>query len=308
LQTDEDTPVTTIAFLGLGRMGRPMAANLCAAGHRVVVWNRTSAKAEAFAAEQGARAAATPALCVAEADVVISMLSDDAAVVDAHTSAEGTFTSIRPGAVVVDMSTIAVGTVHQLAAAASAAGVSFLDAPVSGSVAAATDRALTIMVGGDAMALETARPVLEAMGKAVIHLGNHGAGASMKLSVNTVVHLLNGAVSEALVLAERSGIDRAAAYEVFRNSAIAAPFVHYRQAAFERPDETPVAFRLTLAAKDLRNALTLAEGVGASLPHSAEALRILTAAAEAGFADKDESAVAEYLRGADAAPGRSTTS
>jgi len=284
-----------------------MAVNLRAAGHDLVVWNRTRSKADEFADQHASRRAASPAECAAKADVVISMLADDAAVVAAHTGSDGTFGALRPGAVVVDMSTIAVDTVRRLAAEASGAGVSFLDAPVSGSVAAAADGALTIMVGGPADAVETVRPVLETMGKAVIHLGGNGAGASMKLSVNTVVHLLNGAVSEALVLAERSGIDRAAAYEVFRNSAIAAPFVHYRQAAFEHPEDTTVAFRLTLAAKDLRNALELAEDVGASLPHSTEALRVLTAAAEAGFAEQDESAVAEYLRGTERNPERGST-
>jgi 3-hydroxyisobutyrate dehydrogenase-like beta-hydroxyacid dehydrogenase len=234
---------------------------------------------------------------VSDADVVISMLADDAAVVAAHVGPEGTFSAVRRGAVVVDMSTIAVATAKSLAQEASQRGLTFLDAPVSGSVAAATDGALTIMVGGPTIAVDKVRPVLESMGKNVIHLGSSGSGAAMKLSVNTVVHLLNGAVSEALVLAERSGIAREAAYEVFRSSAIAAPFVHYRQAAFEHPQDTPVAFRLTLAAKDLRNALALADQVRARLPHARGALEILEKAENAGFADHDESAVAEYLRG-----------
>lgn len=299
--------MSTVAFLGLGRMGQPMAANLRAAGHALVVWNRTASKAVEFANRHDAQVSASPAESASGADFVVSMLADDAAVVDAHMGPQGTFANLRPGAVVVDMSTIAVRTVQHLADAASDAGIPFLDAPVSGSVAAATDADLTVMVGGPADAVETARPVLEAMGKAVIHLGGNGAGASMKLSVNTVVHLLNGAVSEALVLAERSGIERSAAYEVLRHSAVAAPFVHYRQAAFEQPDSTPVAFRLTLAAKDLRNALELADGVGAALPHSAEALKILTAAADAGYAEHDESAVAEYLRGVGRGPEGSAT-
>jgi 3-hydroxyisobutyrate dehydrogenase-like beta-hydroxyacid dehydrogenase len=289
--------MTTVAFLGLGRMGLPMAANVRKAGHELVVWNRTASKASDFAELHGAQSAVTPVECVEGADVVISMLADDDAVLTAHTGPEGTFGAVRPGAVVVDMSTIAVGTARRLEAEGSRHGVAFVDAPVSGSVAAATAGNLTIMAGGTPEAVATARPVLEAMGQSVIHLGDSGAGASMKLSVNTVVHLLNGAVSEALVLAERSGIDRHAAYEVFLNSAIAAPFVHYRQAAFEQPEETPVAFRLTLAAKDLRNALALADQVGAVLPHAAGALQILGEAEDAGFADHDESAVAEYLRG-----------
>lgn len=289
--------MSTIAFLGLGRMGLPMADNLQKAGHKLTVWNRTPSKSEAFAEQHGARSADTPAAAVAGADIVISMLADDDAVTAAHTGPSGTFRALRPGAIVVDMSTIAVITARQLAEEAARHHLDFVDAPVSGSVAAATEGTLTIMAGGRHDAVETVRPVLEAIGRPVIHLGENGAGASMKLSVNTVVHVLNGAVSEALVLAERSGINREAAYEVFRNSAVAAPFVHYRQAAFERPEETPVAFRLVLAAKDLRNAVALGDTVGASLPHAVETLRVLNDAADAGFAEHDESAVAQFLRG-----------
>ena len=288
--------MTVVAFLGLGRMGRPMALNVRRAGYDLLVWNRTHEKATEFAGSHAAVAAATPAEAAADADIVISMLADDAAVIEAHAGTTGSFSALRPGAVVVEMSTIALDTVRELAERATGHGIAFVDAPVSGSVAAAADATLTIMVGGPAGPVEAARPVLQTMGEPVLHLGGSGMGAAMKLSVNTVVHALNGALSEALVLAERSGIERHAAYEVFRHSAVAAPFVHYRQAAFERPGEVPVAFRLTLAAKDLRNALQLAAGVGADLPHAAGALTVLERAADDGYGDDDESAVAQYLR------------
>jgi 3-hydroxyisobutyrate dehydrogenase-like beta-hydroxyacid dehydrogenase len=288
--------MAVIAFLGLGRMGRPMAANARQAGHDLVVWNRTPQKAIEFAASHAATTAASPAEAAAKADLAISMLADDAAVIEAHAGEAGSFSALRPGAVVVDMSTIARETVRDLAERATARKIAFLDAPVSGSVAAATAATLTIMVGGPAAAVEAARPVLRSMGDPVVHMGDSGMGAAMKLSVNTVVHALNGALSEALVLAERSGIDRRAAYEVFLNSAIAAPFVQYRQAAFEQPGQVPAAFRMTLAAKDLRNALQLAASVGATLPHSTAALTQLQLAVEAGYGEDDESAVAQYLR------------
>jgi 3-hydroxyisobutyrate dehydrogenase-like beta-hydroxyacid dehydrogenase len=127
-------------------------------------------------------------------------------------------------------------------------------------------------------------------------MGDSGAGSAMKLAVNAVVHSLNGAVSEALVLAERAGIERTKAYSVFLNSAISAPFVGYRQAAFERPGEVPVAFRMELAAKDLRLALALAADVGATLPQTRTNLELLSEALVAGFGDNDESGLAEYLR------------
>lgn len=224
------------------------------------------------------------------------MLADDEVVTSVHTGPDGSLVAVCPESVVVDMSTVTRATAARLAAATTEAGASFLDAPVSGSVATATDGALTLMVGGPAPVFESACPVLEAIGTP-IHLCDNGAGAAMKLAVNTVVHGFNGALSEALVLAERRGIERTLAYEVFARSAVAAPLVHYRRDAFERPDEAPAAFRLELAAKDLRYALELGREVGAGVPQSERSLAVLQQAVDAGFAGHDESAVAQYLRG-----------
>ncbi len=287
--------MTAVAFLGIGRMGAPMAANVVRAGHEVTVWNRSSQRAAGFAEEHGAAVAGTPADAVRDAEVVLAMLADDEVVTQVHTGPEGSLSAIRPGAVLVEMSTITTATAATLARAVAEAGASLLDAPVSGQPAAAAGAGLTIMVGGSAAVFESVRGVLEAMGTP-IHLGAAGAGAAMKLAVNTALHGLNGALSEALVLAERSGIDRSTAYEVFVRGAIASPFVTQRRDAFERPGTVPAAFRLALAAKDLRYALELADGVGAALPQAERSLAVLEEAAAAGFADDDESAVAQYLR------------
>ena len=287
--------MTAVAFLGLGRMGAPMAANLVHAGHEVTVWNRSIDTATAFAGEHGVTVASTPAEAAETADVIVSMLASDEVVMSAHTGPQGSLASARPGTIVIDMSTVTTSTSQELASVVAGRGGRFLDAPVSGSVAAATEARLTIMVGGEDATVAEARPVLEAMGTP-IHLGVAGVGAAMKLAVNTVVHGLNGALSEALVLAERSGIDRATAYGVFERSAVAAPFVSYRREAFEKPGEVPVAFRLELAAKDLRYAIDLANEVGAGLPQAEQSLKVLEDAAAAGFAEDDESAVAQYLR------------
>jgi len=171
-----------------------------------------------------------------------------------------------------------------------------IDAPVSGSVAAAAAATLTIMAAGPSEALERAHAVLSALGQPIVHLGDNGRGAIMKLCVNAVVHSLNGAVSEALVLAEKAGISRDQAYSVFAHSAIAAPFVHYRREAFERPGDVPVAFRLELAAKDLRLAVEVAERLDASLPQTDTNLTVLRRAVEAGYGDLDESGLAQFLR------------
>jgi 3-hydroxyisobutyrate dehydrogenase-like beta-hydroxyacid dehydrogenase len=138
--------------------------------------------------------------------------------------------------------------------------------------------------------------VLEAIGRPVLYVGPSGSGAVMKLVVNTVVYGLNQSLSEALVLAERAGLDRLLTYSVFADSAIAAPFVHYRREAFERPDTAPVMLPVALASKDLRLALEMADSVGAELPQAETNLRLLEETERAGLLEDDVSAVARYLR------------
>ena len=291
--------MTAVAFLGIGTMGAPMAANLVAAGHDVTVWNRTGAVAHAFVEEHGGRAAESAAEAVAGIEIVISMLADDAALLDVYLGDGGVADALPETALAIDMSTISPGTVATLHDRLAERGIPLVDAPVSGSVAAATAASLTIMAAGEPGAVERATPVLADLGTPVVAIGPSGAGSSMKLAVNAVLHSLNGAVSEALVLAEKAGIDRADAYGVFLESAIAAPFVTYRQTSFEDPDGSPVAFALGLAAKDLRLAIELADARGARLPQARANLDVLNQAMDAGFVDRDETALAQYLRGDD---------
>lgn len=171
-----------------------------------------------------------------------------------------------------------------------------LDAPVSGSVSFAEAGTLTIMVGGETEAVDRARPVLEALSAKLLHVGDLGTGATMKLAVNAVVHGLDVALSEALVLAEKAGVDRAAAYEVFANSAVAAPFVLYKQEAFLHPDEAPVAFSLDLVEKDLDLILDLAASAGAQMDQGETNRAVVQRAVEAGLGDRDLSAIAVLLR------------
>ena len=291
-----------VGFVGLGRMGWPMAANVARAGHAVHVHNRTRERSEAFAAAAAsARVCDTPAEVAASADVVITMLATGDAVHHVYLGDGGLVAAVRPGAVLVDMSTTGPEQALALAGKVSAAGAELLDAPVSGSVATAEAASLLVMAGGSTGAVERVRPVLDAIGT-VLHVGPSGSGATMKLVVNTVVYGLNQSVSEALVLAERAGLDRRLTYEVFAGSAIAAPFVHYRRDAFERPGEVPVAFRLELASRDLDLILGLARKVGADLRQAEVNLAVLNEAAAAGHRDEDVSAVAGYLRGSDRAP------
>lgn len=291
-----------IAFLGLGRMGGPMAVNLLASGdHELVVWNRTSATAEQFAAEHpGSTAAASPARAVREADVVITMLADDDALLDTHLATDGVLAGLDgrpPGVVVIVMGTVSPAAVRTLAARLESAGHELVDAPVSGSVPAATSGTLTIMAAGHDTAVERVRPVLEAMGSTVVRVGASGAGSTMKLALNSILHGLNAGLSEALVLAERAGIDRSAAYDVVAASAVAAPFVHYKRAAFEAPGADPPAFLLALAAKDLRLVLELSEQVGSPMPQARANAAVLAEALAHGWAGHDMSALADHLRG-----------
>ncbi len=287
---------TTVGFVGLGSMGLPMAANIAAAGFPLVVWNRTASKAATLAAGCEARVAASPAALAAEADVVITMVADGDVLLDLYAGSGDMAESLRPGTVCIDMSTISPAQAAAAAAAVTGSGGRFVDAPVSGSVALAEAGTLTVMAGGEASAVDAARPVLEALSARIFHMGPVGSGATIKLAVNSIVYGLGQAVSEALVLAEAAGIERARAYEVFANSAIAAPFVHYRREAFLKPGEVPVAFRMVLARKDLDLALELAAGVGASLPQSELNRAVIEEAIEAGFGDHDMSAVAQHLR------------
>jgi 3-hydroxyisobutyrate dehydrogenase len=285
-----------VAFIGVGRMGRPMASNVAGAGHEVVLFNRTRAKADELAAEIGATVADTPCDATAAAELVVTMLADVDAVRDTYDGAAGVLAGLRPGVVVVDMGTTGPDGVAWIDECVRAAGASFVDAPVSGSVGAAESGELTIMAGGDEAAVATVLPVLRSMGRNVFHLGPVGSGAVMKLAVNGIVFSLGQAIAEALVVAERSGIDRAVAYDVFEHSAVAAPVVKYRRNQYLQPDAAPVLFAMELAVKDLSLLHDLADRLGAPLAQGDTNLASYRSAVAAGFGDQDMAGLADYLR------------
>jgi 3-hydroxyisobutyrate dehydrogenase/2-hydroxy-3-oxopropionate reductase len=277
-------------------MGSAMAANVARAGFGLTVHNRSAGPMLAFAAEHGAATAADPAAVAEASDIVITMLADDEALREVIAGARGVLEGLRPGSLVIDMGTSGRRVVLELAGSVAASGAALIDAPVSGVPKVAAEGRLVIMVGADDAHLERARPVLETMSERVVHMGPLGTGAAMKVAINAAIHGLNQAVSEALVLAERSGIDRATAYEIFVVGALSGPFVINRRAVFEHPGEGPQPFKLRLAAKDLRLALELGDEVAAPLEQAALNRDVLERAVDAGLGDLDESAVAEYLR------------
>ncbi len=279
------------AFLGLGTMGTPMATRLAAA-FPTVVWNRTSQKAEAI---PGARAAPTPAAAVADAQVVVTMVADGAALNALLDGPEGALAGLAPGAVLVDMSTIGPAAARAVAARCEAVGAAFLDAPVSGSVALAREGTIVTMVGGTATVLERARPVLAAMTREQLHLGAQGAGAAMKLALNLALAVTNQAIAETLALAEGSGIERRAAYEVLAAGVLGSPYVHYKREAFERPEEAPVAFSVDLMRKDVALARAVGEELGVELAVGDAAAGALDRAAREGYGERDLSSVLSAL-------------
>lgn len=290
--------MSEVAVIGTGRMGTAMAARLAGAGHQVVLFNRTRSRAEQVAGQAGGEVAGTAAEAARAAALVLVSLADDVAVKAVYRGSDGLAAGLRSDAVVLEMSTIAPRTVRAVEPLVTGAGAALLDAPVSGSVPVVRRGELTILAGGDAAALDRARPVLACLAARVLHLGGLGAGAIVKLAVNSVVHALNQAVAEALVLAERAGVDRATAYQAFAGSAAAAPYLYYKQEAFLHPESAPVAFALDLVAKDLGLIDDLASEVGARMDLTVASRALVSEALAAGLGDRDLSALAELLRAA----------
>lgn len=283
-----------VGFIGLGRMGSLMARSVAAGGHELMLWNRTREKADALAADTRGAVADSIEELAANSDVVITMLADDSAVEDVYTGLLGGLTADK---VTIDMSTVAVATARATAERVAATGAAHVDAPVSGSTAAAEARTLMIMAAGDPAAVDRAIPVLETMGSPVLRVGGSGAGATLKLAINSMIYAINQAVTEALLLAENSGVDRALAYEAFMNSAAAAPVVNYRQKVFVEPGTTPVSFTIDLALKDMDLILGQAAETNTAMPAQEAAQEVMHAASDAGMGGEDMGMTAVYMRG-----------
>ena len=291
------SPATRVGFSGLGRMGRLMAANLMQAGFDLTVHNRTRSRAESFAAETGARVAGSGRELAEASSIIVTMVADGPALASLLERPDGIVAGLSPGAIVVDMGTTGLEYTQRSRGAVEAAGGHFIEAPVSGSTAAASGATLLVMTAGDEAAAATAGPVLAAMSARVLHVGGPGSGAALKLAVNSVLYAIMEAVGESLVLAERAGVLREVAYEVFANSAVAAPVVKYRRAVFETPLEVPVSFALDLAIKDLNLTLDLANEVGAPMPQAEINRAVLRDASAGGLGGEDIGQIAVHLRG-----------
>jgi 3-hydroxyisobutyrate dehydrogenase-like beta-hydroxyacid dehydrogenase len=283
-----------VGFIGLGIMGSRMAANVARAGHELTVWNRTRARAEAFAAEHGAAVADTPAQLGAACEVVISIVVDGPQVEQVLLGDDGVAQQGREGLLCIDMSTIAPREAQAIAARLAQRGIGFLDAPVTGSAPKAQDGTLTIMAGGPAEALERARPVLDAMGETIVHVGPVGHGQAVKVLTNAVAAANAVTLAQALLVGKRAGVDLERMAEVLPLSAGGSRMVELKAAPMLTRDFTPL-FKLDHMLKDVGLALDAARGAGAPFPAAAEARELLSAAAGRGLGDQDFAAVVAVL-------------
>lgn len=281
-----------VAVLGIGIMGGGIARNLVAAGYDVAVWNRTRSRAEAIA---GARVAEAAREAASGAEVVIACVGDDAASRAVWLGVDGAFAGSAPGAVVVETGTLSTGWIAEWAAEARRRGLRPLDAPISGSRPAIEARSITLFVGGDERDLAAVRDVLSATSKVQLHCGSTGSGAMMKLINNMVGAAQAAALAEGLALAERSGLDLAKVADVLSNGSCGSPFV--RSAVprmLSRDYATNFATRWMV--KDLDYALAECAAHDVPAPLAALTRARYQAAADAGYADADLTAVMELAR------------
>lgn len=285
----------TVGFIGLGRMGSRMAANLASSWPSVVVFNRTAATAADFAADHGAAVAGSAEELAARSDVIVTMLADGDALVATYEGAGGVLAGMRAETVAVDMGTSGPEPVAQVRAAVEGAGGRFVDAPVSGSTPAAEAATLLIMVGARPDDFAAVEPILATMGKPEL-VGPPGSAATLKLAVNSILYGLNQALAESVLLAESAGVATAKVLDVVSRSAAGAPMVGYRTAQYLDPDNAPVTFTLDLAAKDLELALASARAAGMPMPQTEKTLSIVERLIAEGHGGRDLGFVIEGAR------------
>lgn len=284
---------SSIGFIGLGIMGQPMALNLVKAGHPVTVFNRTAEKAAPLK-EAGAKVAATPAEAAREADFVISIVSDTAAMEEVVMGQHGILETIKSGAIVIDSSTISPVASRKFACKAAGHGASWLDAPVTGSKHLAIKGELTYMVGGDREAFDRAMPVLQVMGKKHIYCGTHGLGLAAKLAQNVIQSTMVEIFCEGFVLAAKAGLKPQIMMEVIQGSMARASLTDFKAPFIFKGDFTPY-FPLKLMHKDLTLAMESAYAQNVPMPAAAAVKEVYGAAKAQGKGELDYAAVVTFL-------------
>lgn len=288
--------IERVGFIGLGLMGWRMAASLQRGGFALTVWNRARDKAGAFAREHGAEVAETPAALAAQADAVVTMVVDGDAVEAVLTGPSGVAEGARQGLLCIDCSTIGASACRRVGKALASHGIGFVDAPVSGSLPGAESATLTIMVGGTDEDVGRARPVLNAMGRLIVHVGDLGQGQAMKVISNTMASANAVALGEALLLAKAEGVDLDAFCRVIGGTAGASTMSEQKAGPMRRHDYTTL-FKADQMLKDVRLCLEDAQAAGIPFTAGAYAGQILAAASGRGYGDADYAALIEPLEG-----------
>jgi 3-hydroxyisobutyrate dehydrogenase len=285
-----------IGFVGLGIMGSRMAANLRRAGYELTVYNRTRERADAWAAEHGGTVAGTPAEVGAASDVIVTMVVDGAQVKEVLLGEHGVAQGAAAGTLCVDMSTIAPGDSRRIAAALDERGIGFVDAPVTGSSPKAQDGTLTIMAGGAASDFERARPLFDAMGELIVHVGEVGQGEMVKLINNAVAAANAHTLAQALVVARGTGVDLDALIQVMGAGSGGSAMLALKAGPMREHDYSTL-FKLEHMLKDVRLCLEEGQAAGVPFPAAASVREALTAGMGRGLGDDDFAAVVETVEG-----------
>jgi 3-hydroxyisobutyrate dehydrogenase-like beta-hydroxyacid dehydrogenase len=286
----------SVGFLGLGIMGSLMAANLARAGFPLSVWTHTPGKAERWADEHGATALATPAEVAERCAIVVSMVVDGEQVSSVLLGEHGAVQGAHEGLLCVDMSTIGPADTRAIAARLRERGVRMIDAPVTGSSPRAREGSLTIMVGGEPDEYERVRPLLEAMGEVIVHVGELGQGQMLKLINNSLGAANAAALAEALLLAHATGVDLDAFVKVTSAGSGASAQLTLKSGPMREHDYTTL-FKTAHMLKDVRLCLQEAESAGVPFPAAGHARDVLAATAGRGYAEQDYAAMIEAAEG-----------
>jgi 3-hydroxyisobutyrate dehydrogenase-like beta-hydroxyacid dehydrogenase len=283
-----------IGFAGLGIMGSRMAANLRRAGFELTVWNRTRATAEQWASEHGAAVADTPAALARASDVIVTMVVDGEQVESVLLGEQGAYEGAGDGLLCIDMSTIGPAATVRIGAMLAEGAIHFLDAPVTGSSPKAEDGTLTIMAGGADEDFERARPLFEAMGELIVHVGPLGQGQMVKLINNTLAAINTAAAGEALLLARRAGVDLDALVTVLSNGSGGSAMLDLKAGPMRAHDYTTL-FKLEHLLKDVRLCLEEAQRAGIELEFADVVAPVLAKGVENGHGEDDFAALIEVL-------------
>ena len=282
----------TIGFIGLGLMGGPMASNLVKAGFPVTVWNRTASKAESLV-KQGAKLAANPRAVALQADVLITIVSDPAALEEVLWGANGAIEGLRRGSLYIDSSTVSPDLARRVAKVCVDRGVEFLDAPVTGGNWGAEKGELLYMIGGDAEVFDRAKPVLDVLGKKFFLLGPNGAGQTVKLGMNLILAMQVDALAEALAVVTAAGVEGERLVEVLQSSMGRTALLDIK-APLMLKHEYKASFPLRLMQKDLRLALEMAREHGVTLPAAAAAYGTYTTVKDSSNDDPDYAGIMRF--------------